>query len=271
MLKLEYAINAIIAGILVVPAVTLQGKETRSLEEALRETSRALEILSGIQKSEKPSATGALELVKQATEPPITDPLRRDALLVTLREDVGRLQMLYDEALRTRGPRTSAEPVPVFDTPASRGVAAPMAFSITTGLDDEARRNMFGASTTPIATSLNRGAGLAKRPANDATSAEAPGFSADPLRQAQACYRAGRYAESLALLKTIAGDVRATYWSAKALERLDRAPEAIDLYKKVAAAGDAGYLAQRAKDDFEYLEWKRDFAGKLASKSKEAP
>jgi hypothetical protein len=86
---------------------------------------------------------------------------------------------------------------------------------------------------------------------------EEPGFSADPVRQGEACYRARRFAQCIEVLRRAPGDPRANYWTARADEQLGKDDEAVAIYTKLADAKDAGWVADSARADLDYLRWKK--------------
>lgn len=248
MMKLSYAVNTLVASILVVPALTLQGDGNGGLERSLRETVRALEYLTGLETRVHADPRASVALVQQATEPPLTDARERDEKLVQLRDEVARLQMIHDELLGRASAPGIASHVALADAASISSQGA-----VTTGLSEDARLSISGAppprpAHAPIGESL-----------------EAEGFCADPARRGQALYRAGRYGECVAFLAKIENDPRAAYWLARAHEKLGHIDDALRGYRWVAQAKDAGTLAQNARADLEFLEWQREFAKKLAS------
>ncbi|MBK7878560.1 MAG: hypothetical protein IPJ77_23125 [Planctomycetes bacterium] len=254
--------------IVVLPALS-GAQQQQDLEHALSQTVRALAVLSGIEKDlpARP-ADQAVELARSATEPAIGDERSRDEELQLLRKDVGRLQMTWDELARgTSDGSAAATP-----TPAPGEPTALPSVTITTGMSETLRAQLSGETLVPFArrnpTSPLQGTPAA--PVRDA--------AADALRQGQALLRANKPKDALIVLRAVESDVRAKYWMARALEKLERYEEALDLYRAVAQAPDAGYLAARATNDADFLEWKRDFAKKLdkgspadASSPKPAP
>ena len=78
-------------------------------------------------------------------------------------------------------------------------------------------------------------------------SPEGKGYSANPLRQAKACFRAGRYQQGLDILEAVTPFTEGDYWRAKLLDRLGRTDEALLLFASVEVAEDAGPLAAAAK------------------------
>ena len=83
-------------------------------------------------------------------------------------------------------------------------------------------------------------------------SPEGKGYSANPLRQAKACFRAGRYQQGLDILEAVTPFTEGDYWRAKLLDRLGRTDEALLLFASVEVAEDAGPLAAAAKRDAEF-------------------
>ena len=51
----------------------------------------------------------------------------------------------------------------------------------------------------------------------------------------------------------------AQYWRARCLEKLGRTADAIVAYGQVSALPDAGFAAERAKEDLEFLQWRLEF------------
>lgn len=242
--------------VVVLPSLTAS-QSAGELERTLSDTVRALAVLTGLEPglaARPPEQT--VELARSATEPAFGDEAQRDEQLQRLRKDVGRLQMLSDELARVAEHDPAQVPSP--SSPSSTGGIGHAGLAITTGLDDRLRAQL---SSEPLLTLPRdpQAAGTEHRTAKAA--------HADVLRQGQALLRAGKAKEALAVLRDAEDDVRANYWMARALEQLDRADEALDLYRAVAAAPTAGYLAQRAKNDAEFVEWKRGFAARLGVKS----
>ncbi len=85
-------------------------------------------------------------------------------------------------------------------------------------------------------------------------------------RHGRAYFRAGRYEEAIALLKRKPGEPVAEYWIARSLERLERPLEAIRYYESVMSNESAGALADRAKSDRDFIEWRQGFERKLRDK-----
>ena len=163
------------------------------------------------------------------------------------------------DALGTRAPLARA---PVNDT------------GVTTGMDDSLRALLAeapGARTVLRSESPARGNTTA--PATSGASNAEPAYSADPLKNGIACYRAGRYGEALELLAPLDG-AAALYWKARTLERLERLDDAVDAMERALAAGKgkdaAGFEERRASTDLDFLRWKRDFVKGLPA-HKEAP
>jgi tetratricopeptide (TPR) repeat protein len=229
-------------------------------------------VLQGLERQLGEDPVATLGLILSATEAPAGDEALRDRRLETLRNEVGLLQMELD-ALQSPvlapdgavqdflGTRTPLEP------------AGPPGAGITTGLDDSLRALLSEAPSSrllpvPAAPEPARTKGQdGSEPPVDVGV-----YSADPLRQGIACYRAGRYAEAYELLAPIP-DANALYWQARALERLERLDEAVTVMERAVAKGVEGFELRRAQTDLEFLRWKRDFLADLpkASKPPEAP
>ena len=259
-MKHAFALHTALACVLVLPAVTIEPRQGESIPQALMRTVRALEHLAGLeQEIAQPNAgTGAIATVLEWTEPPMLAAEEREQLLVELRGEVNRLQGEYDlvepGAAPDTEPSTGAHVLPDPDEP---GVPpAP-----TTGLDESMRRVLAAIQEpTPHATT----APVPPAPhARERVSFEPEGYTADALRLARVRYRQGRWQEAVELLAKEA-DAEAVYLRGRAFERLERPAEALADYRAVMAMPDAGTLAERAREDSEFLEWRQTFTRKLA-------
>lgn len=254
-------------GLLTVLPALQSPQNSGELKRALAETSRALEVLGGLQPGvSKLPPEHAVELVRSATEMPqglLADERARDERLQELRQTVSRLQMAADELARRaragEGDASTTAASALANVPAEALTQGTVA--VTTGMDDRLRASMTTPATTPI-----RAAPAASTTSMSSLTLGAASIPDDVVRQGQALYRAGKYQDVLLVLRGIETDPRAKYWSARALERLERADEALALYREVAQDKHAGYLGERAKSDVEFLEWKRDFASKVGAK-----
>ncbi len=245
MMRFTGAIGTSLAAFVVVPATALgpDGNDLAlsSLEEALSKTVQSLEILVGIRDRAEPIA---VDLVLEVTEPPIFDgPAgpERDRKLDVLRTNVSLLREELD-VVEARLLSSPADTTGSIKTPVS---------GVTRGLDPEALDVLrkLGAPGAPVHR-------RSIAPATDTA------YSANPLMQAQACYRAGLFARGFALLEkdeTVAG----RYWRARCLERLDRLTEAAELYRAISEQEDAGSFAERASTNLEFVTWKLTFVERL--------
>ena len=241
MLKFTYLVQLGLLGTLALPAIDLQ---SGSLEQALAETERALaEIVQRAPKGAETPGYDAVEHALRASEPTIGDARERDAMLEHLTQDVGRLQQELDE-LEVHGYMPPAAETATVAGPAPR-----------TGLDDAQRDAL--AHTRPGAKNTD--------PAQ-AVALEDEGYSADPVRHGRACFRAGRFAEGLALLAAVQNSPAADYWRARCLERLGRIDEALRAYEAVVAAEPASELGLRAARDLDFVAWHQAFEERLAAR-----
>jgi hypothetical protein len=248
MLKFTQAINVAVAGVLLVPAVTLQGDTAQTLRESLERTLAALETLAGIERHLQAGAPEAVAQALEHSEPPLVlgadDPAARDRLLESLRVDVGLLEAALERAQHGSAPSGASEPDPV-------SAAGP-----TTGLDDGLRELLAGQGRE--ARALFVPPAPAER-AEHKLALEGEGFTADPLRLAQAYYRKGQFGEAVAVLEKHGDGAEALYWKARSLEKLGEHEAAVRAYTAVSQAPDAGALASRALEDIEFLEWSLEF------------
>ncbi len=276
MLKFNYALNLGLATLLVVPAVTLGSGGEDSLEATLQRTLKALDQLAAVEQRLQSGDASAIHTVIAATEAPLPTPTEepgaRDALLETLRHDVARLQgeteRLENAALPTAAPSAPTQ------APTNAPASAPVEIAATTGLDDSFRARLAAGKPTsapraPAATTPTTAPATTPvaTPASEASRAfEQPGYAADALRLGRACYRQGRYTEALAAFELRLDDAECSYWRARTLEKLGRETEAIAGFGAVVARKDAGSLAERAREDLEFLQWRLDFEKRSASK-----
>jgi len=243
MLKYQSVLAAAAGAMLLVPTFATQEQGVGGLERSLNETIRALEALAGIQQGVEQRAPNAVALVLQATEPAQADAKARDAQLVTLRDEVNRLQGVADRmASPAVQPEVLADLLQAQPEQAKR-------LSVSTGLSTQDR----GALAVGAAgTGMNNPTVLPSAPVATVYT------EADTIRQAQTLYKSGRYADCVVFLDGKNADLEAVWWRARALEQLKRWPEAIDGYKQASGSKDA-VLARRAKQDLEFLQWKRDY------------
>jgi hypothetical protein len=280
MMRFQTALSSALAAFLVVPVFLGQG-QIASLEDALAGTVRALEVLKGVEKRLQEDPATAMSLILSATESPSGDEVQRDKRLEGLRNEVNLLQMELDalqspvldadgsvqSSLGARLPLTS------FDSPLT-----PTPIAITTGLDDALRAQLAGeVEPRPprlgevLRTGSSTNGAERANAADGAAASAADAYTADPLKNGIACYRAGRYAEALGLLAPL-DDGTGLYWRARTLERLERLDEAVQTMEHAIAKGGSGFDPSRAKTDLEFLRWKRDFVVSLpASRTKSAP
>ena len=262
MLKLQSALASGLAALLVTPAL-LNEDDMAALETMLERTQHALVVLSGIQESVERGVPGAVELAATATEPPILDAQARDERLFALRSEVNLLQAELDAFDGTAlaggaGALAGTAPGPV---PFGAGSGEPPLF---TGLDEATRQALALLPISPAtAEGGPRQAASGAAPASRAAVAEHPGYSADPLLEARACFKAGRFDQALALLRSLPDGAEVLWWTGRSLERLGRADEAVKTFRKLLERFPDSAEAPRARTELEFLEWKLEFDRKL--------
>lgn len=253
MMRFTGTLGACLAALAVVPA-TLDPQSSPalgSIEGALSKTVRALELLSGIRTTEEPVT---MTLVREVTEEPLPADPERDQKLDLLRTQVSLLQQELDLVEQRQQGRANGQPVaPELVEAVAPADALAQPNGITKGLDASLLAELKDFGVRPAA----RARPPSEPPAN-------PAYSADPLLHAQACYRAGQYERGEGLLADDDGTA-ALYWRARCLEKLERLDEARALYTTVMGRADAGSLADRARTNLEFIEWKAQFMAKLPS------
>jgi hypothetical protein len=256
---------AVLAALFVVPTVAWQDGAPPSLEDSLRRTLLALESLAGIGQRIEQGEVEAVPVLLQATEPALGAELESGPLLAQLRGEVAALEIELD-ALHSEPALEGAA------LTAGRADGADAAIALTTGLDDASRAAL--AAWQDASAQKPRGDGSEADPSEDAEarrasgkrSFEEPGYTADALRLARAYYRQGRFDRSLALLEGRTSPAEA-YWRARSLEKLGRIDDALAAYEVLAADPQGGADAQRAKEDLEFLRWRRQFEERRKSAS----
>ncbi|MBM3986347.1 MAG: hypothetical protein FJ294_00125 [Planctomycetes bacterium] len=266
MLKFNYALNLGLATLLVVPAVTLGSGGEDSLEATLQRTLKALDQLAAVEQRLQSGDATAIPTVIAATEAalptPAGKPGARDALLDTLRNDIARLQ---GDAERLENAEL-ADRLPAATAPTGPPSAVTNDAPATTGLDDALRARL---AVSTVASAPREQDTTAPTPTSGAArSFEQAGYYADALHLGRACYRQGRYAEALATFELRLDDIECSYWRARTLEKLGRDTDAIAGFGAVLARKDAGALAERAREDLEFLQWRVDFEKRSAGKEK---
>ncbi len=268
MMKLHALLTAGLATAAVAP-VALGADEIETLEAALRATSRALDVVVGVERRVAEDPEGARALVIQVTEAPILDAHRRDDRLVALRSEISLLRTELDQ-LELNAIASGAAPLtgPVAPVTGNQGQtgntsAGPTNLPpVSTGMDDATRDALSQARAQAIARANGVEAILDPRaqPTTDGS-----GYSANPLLEARACYRAGRFAEGAALLKSASG-ADAIFWRARCNERLGQLDQAEADLRQVLTMDPTGPLAGRAQQDLDFVKWKRSFLERMGDR-----
>lgn len=251
MMKWGFTINAGLGAVLVVSAMGAGSNGEQGLELTLTRTVHGLEELAGIRARLESGDAAAVNDLIRATDAPSANPAAEEARLASLRLEVARLQMIHDGlAPLDAKPETSKKGRDAVQDAASKRADAHG--SPASGKPTKGAPNDKNTPTTPDA---------------NLTAFEPAGFTVDPVLQGEALFRAERYAECVSVLRKAPDEPRAQYWSARALEKLDKVDDAIALYTTLSARKDGGWAAARAKSDLEFLQWKRD----LESRKEPAP
>jgi len=268
MMRFQTVVASGLTTFLVVPAVTLGGDEIGTLKEALTNTARALEILAGIENKLDDDEPVSAGIVLAVTEPSILDARRRDERLNALRNECSLLQTeldLLENAATAEAPST--ETTSHVSTPTVAGDAHSLP-PVHTGIDEATRNALRSLAGEETSQGEPRDASATVEAAAGEGSPETEEYSADPVGQARACYRAKRYAQGFALLEKVTSGTQALYWRARCLEKLDRLDEAATDLRKVIEQTSDGFEKQRAQTDLEFIEWKKGFLEKLGDSSR---
>ena len=264
MMRHQYSLMLGLATLFVLPGTLPGAQEPTSLEQRLEVTIEALERLGGIERRIHAGEEGVLQELLRLTEPPLADPIQRDATLAMLRTEVATLQQRWDE-LSSLGsplrPGTGAMPAPTDEGSAAQDASA------HTGLDGSAYANA-GPLIQPHVVVSNPDAARVGSELRSYESSE--GFTADARRMGRLLARTKRWDEALELLLAYRSEPDVQYWIARCYEGLNRRGEAIELLQALVAAGqpdpetgaeaqpDARSLARRATYDLRFLELRRE-------------
>jgi hypothetical protein len=267
MLKFHSAVTTGAAALLLFPALQASTGDLTVLRGALDEIQRALQVLNTLEPRIAAGEPGSSALVRSVTEPPLADPQAADRDLERLRNEVNLLQVELDVA--ESGPLPVGPPSPdPWEASAGGGEAPP----ISTGLSADQRALLEQDIVGPVlpqAAPPSRPATTLRVPlkpegAKTALPAADAGYSADPMRHAEACLRAGRHKEGFALIAART-DPPAVYLQARLLERLGRLDEAIEALASVVDKLAGSSEGRRAQSDLEFFRWKRDFLKRMPS------
>jgi tetratricopeptide (TPR) repeat protein len=255
-----FLVPAALAALFVVPTVAWQDGAPPSLEESLRRTMAALEALAGLNQRIEQGEIEAVPQLLQATEPALGADEESGPLLTQLRGEVAALEIELD-ALHG-------------DAAVERRAVEGNAVPATTGLDDASRALIAATTLEPASKTANEAGDVAKQVSAAKAQREAskrsfeePGYTADALKLARAYYRQGNYDRAFALLEHRAAVPAEAYWRARCLEKLGRLDEAIAAYEVLSADPQGGTDAQRAREDLEFLRWRKQFEDRRKSTS----
>lgn len=256
-MRYQAALSSVLAAALV-PALYFGDGELATLEDALAETTRALEVLSGLSARAEQGDPQSVDFVRSVTEAPILEARRRDERLVDLRNQVNLLQAELDvlevPAFVIEPTTTSAVPGAGMADDTGTDVGAGMAARgtlprISAGLSPEQRALLTAPEPTRPAAEVPQ----------PGPSDEAPGYSADPLAHARACFHARRYEKCVALAEELPDSADAQFWKSRALEKLGRLDQAIAAMQRSLELSGEGPVAHKAKAELEFLQWRRSF------------
>jgi hypothetical protein len=262
MLRFQPLVSTAAAALLLFPAASFSSDDLAVLQGALAEIEHALEVLNGLGPRVAGGEEGAGALVRSGTEGPLPDAVEADRQLETLRDEVNLLQAELD-VLEARPLLVEAPAAPLGLGPRKGGVPP-----ISTGLSVEQRALLTGDESVTRAAPAAAPPGSAHPGPGPAQAASEEGYSADPMRHAEACLRAGRYKEGFTLIAART-DPSAVYLQARLLEKLGRLDEAITALESVVHKLPEGYEARRAQSDLEFFKWKRDFLRRMPAKPAE--
>lgn len=241
MMRYQAALSSVLAAALV-PALYFGDGELATLEDALAETARALEVLSGLATRAEQGDPQSVSFVRGVTEAPILEARRRDERLVDLRNQVNLLQAELD----------------VLEAPAFVIEATPPPAATATGGD--LPRISAGLSPEQLALlAATERAEPAAEGVRPNLPGEPPGYSADPLAHARACFYARRFEKCVTLADELPDSADAQFWKSRALEKLGRLDQAIAAMQRSLELSGEGPAARKAGAELEFLQWRRSF------------
>jgi hypothetical protein len=252
MLRFTTLANFGMVGALIAPAAFQEVSTVKEMESSLRATDHALRTLESIQEQLQAKDYHGIDSILKATEGPMGGDRERSQLMDQLRREIGELEFQLQELnAPITLPHLKEDPTEVMrndpETEDAMGTVA------TIGLSVEQLTEV--GNTGPL-TPGGDGTELAIRPQADGRYRfEKQGFSADPIRQGRAFYRAAEYSEALRLFEGMAGEVEADYWIGRTLERMGRHQAALTAYMRVISNEDAGTFGERATSEREFLNW----------------
>lgn len=299
MMKYTGGVSLTLGLVFGVPAMTLGGGLPDSVEMALGQTLRSLDVMNQLQKELANGKQLPPSTLQMVTEAPLADGETREELHADLREEISLLQTKIDarklasdlslNAAATGGPKPfsledlqnsmpalprAADGIEELAKHADPGLQGTFIRALGSSQYTAQRTPNFGAGSSsptkqpsaskpkPTGSPEPTGQATAKPSATaDKTPkpTENSGYSANPLRQAQACYRAGRYEQGALILATVDPDPTVNYWKARLFEKSGRIAEAIELFRGVETNDAAGDLRAAAKREREFAEWRLDF------------
>lgn len=268
MLKAMLPLTSILGVFFAVP-LAIQDQAPRTLQSALEETVRSLDVLRGIATVERPD----VGFVRAATEAALSDPNERLARLDRLHGDLSRLEA-HLELLRSGvAPATAfmslpngTSPVPTLglgDGEVARlleATRAPVVVALPTADTGRERSPNGSDAQRPIGETLSGSAATSS--ANTNTSGALPPPPMDEslaFAKARAAYLAGQFDRALTAFQSGPDDPRHRYWRALCLDRLGRIDEALALYDVVIGDANGGEYVERARSDADFLRWKVQF------------
>lgn len=252
MLKFTGIIGSVLASLVIVPSATLgadrKDSPVESLEVALTQTVEALDLLAGMKARAEEGRPVSTLAARELSEDPIPGDREREEKLQLLRTQVSLLQQELDLLeYRMKDLRTGT-------SFRSEGLLPEQGVKITRGLGTEALTDL---------RTLER----PKPKVDEPPPVEYYGYSANPLLEGQACYRAGQYERGIHLLEQVAS-IEGKYWLARCLEREGTLERAATILREIIGSTESGSYKERAETNLEFVEWKIRFNSSLSETAK---
>jgi len=264
-----------------VSGMSQDGEAVLALSNQLRQTEHSLNVMNQLKARKDTDPESVTALLLSATEPPVDGQAELDRRLSILRQELSVLSMETEIILGTSGapahrnnlkdpgavspPAVEAQPMQAKPKPSMSGDSfagqgTPM---LVSGLSPK----VLALLNNPGAAAMGSAKPSMGKPEPDESMADAmnkpeakkpeiklTGYSADPMLQAKASYRAELYENCLTILAKQKG-AEAEHLRSRCLTRLNRLDEAIESLKRIIKLEPESHLGKRAQGDLDFAIW----------------
>lgn len=283
MMKFHATIAAALATYFVSGA-SQDGEAILALNNQLRQTEHSLSVMNQLKARKDSDPESVTALLLSATEPPVDGQAELDRRLSLLRQELSVLSMETEIILGTSG-APAHRSNPKEPDAASQPLAHPQPLLVTP-TQPQAGGSLSAQGTPMLVSGLSpRVLALLSNPGADAPGSARPatlkfeqaepvadtmskpepkqakkpeiklnGYSADPMLQAKASYRAELYENCLTILAK-QKSAEAEHLRSRCLTRLNRLDEAIESLKRIIKLEPETHLGRRAQEDLDFAIW----------------